>query len=182
MLTIADRTEHPGGLRPQLLTTQAGCNGFDVVHQKLSRKIWRAIPLFCIREYLLDCIITDKPKLLTLAYLIMPGALGIPAAAGNPAGRIPRPDESISHVGKRRQPPTGCPASRYGTARNCRSQRIQRPAVQFPFRLNAIDNPPVILPIYQTGGSQLRWRAEKLYTNDSIFAPEIAGCADVPAG
>ncbi|ALX97479.1 hypothetical protein AV650_28430 (plasmid) [Serratia fonticola] len=83
MFTVTDRTEPGRGLCAQPLTTQAGCNGLDVVRRKLISKTRRTIALFGAIECLSNGIIADKTELLTRSYLMAMQTPGIPAAAGD---------------------------------------------------------------------------------------------------
>lgn len=83
MLPIADRTELSGRLCAKPLAMQATRYSFNVVRREFVRKSRCTIPLFCICERPENIGITGQTKLLSPAYLKMPGALGIPAAASN---------------------------------------------------------------------------------------------------
>jgi len=67
VLTVADRTETPGGLCTQPLPPQAGSDGFNVMRQTLLPEFIcqarRTVALFGLSECLTDSSITDESLL-----------------------------------------------------------------------------------------------------------------------
>lgn len=87
LLTVADRTEPPGGLCTPPLPPQAGTDGFSVIRQTLLPEIICqarcTVALFCLSECLADSSITDEPELLAWAGLMATFEPRIPAASGH---------------------------------------------------------------------------------------------------
>ncbi len=84
MFPVANRAEFTAGFRPQLLTTQTGSDGFNIVLRQLISKTRRTIALLCLSECVTDGLITNESELLRWGYLTTATTPDIPAAACNP--------------------------------------------------------------------------------------------------